>query len=78
MISITVLGKVEKEKVTYRKGARVNDLIVVTGDLGGAYLGLQLLKREKEIFIENPKIQPDLQGNDYVLQRQLFGDFTNP
>ncbi|SVD62090.1 uncharacterized protein METZ01_LOCUS414944, partial [marine metagenome] len=71
MISITVLGKVEKEKVTYRKGAKLNDLVVVTGDLGGAYLGLQLLKREKEIFIENPKIQPDLQGNDYVLQRQL-------
>ena len=71
MISITVLGKVEKEKVTYRKGAKLNDLVVVTGDLGGAYLGLQLLKREKEIFIENPKIQPDLQGNDYVLQKQL-------
>jgi|TARA_B100000959_G_scaffold228808_1_gene244258 thiamine-monophosphate kinase len=71
MISITVLGEVEKEKITYRSGAKVNDLLVCTGDLGGSYLGLQLLKREKEIFIENPKMQPDLAGNEYVIQRQL-------
>ena len=71
MISITVLGEVEKEKITYRSGAKVNDLLVCTGDLGSSYLGLQLLKREKEIFIENPKMQPDLAGNEYVIQKQL-------
>ena len=71
MISITVLGEVEKKKITYRSGAKVNDLVVCTGDLGGAYLGLQLLKREKEMFVNNPTIQPDLKGNDYALKRQL-------
>ncbi len=71
MISITALGEVEKDKVTYRAGAKVNDLVVCTGDLGAAYLGLQLLNREKGIFKENPTIQPDLSGNDYVLERQL-------
>ena len=71
MISVTVLGEVEKDKITYRSGAKVNDLVVCTGDLGSAYLGLQILNREKEIFKENPTIQPDLTGNDYVLRRQL-------
>jgi len=71
MISITVLGEIEKEKITYRSGAKVNDLVVCTGDLGAAYLGLQLLKRENEMFKDNPTIQPDLTGNDYVLGRQL-------
>ena len=71
MISVTVLGKVEKDKITYRSGAKVNDLVVCTGDLGAAYLGLQILNREKEMFKENPTIQPDLTGNDYVLRRQL-------
>jgi len=71
MISIGILGEVQKDKITYRSGAKKNDLIVVTGDLGGAYLGLQILKREKGIFLENPTIQPDLSGHDYVLQRQL-------
>lgn len=71
MISVTILGEVEKEKITYRSGAKVNDLVICTGDLGAAYLGLQLLNRENTIFKENPKIQPDLSGNDYVLKRQL-------
>ena len=71
MISITVLGEVEKNKISYRSGAKVNDLLIATGDLGAAYLGLQLLKREKELFVGNPTIQPDLTGNDYVLARQL-------
>ena len=71
MISVTVLGEVEKEKVTYRSGAKVNDLVVCTGDLGAAYLGLQLLNRENEMFKDNPKMQPDLGGNDYALRRQL-------
>jgi len=71
MISVTVLGEVEKESIVYRSGAKVNDLVVCTGDLGAAYLGLQLLNREKEMFKENPTMQPDLTGNDYVLRRQL-------
>ena len=71
MISVTVLGDVEKDKITYRSGAKANDLVVCTGDLGAAYLGLQILNREKEMFKENPTIQPDLTGNDYVLRRQL-------
>ena len=71
MISITVLGEVAKENIVYRSGAQVNDLVVCTGDLGAAYLGLQLLNRENEMFKDNPKMQPDLTGNDYVLKRQL-------
>ena len=71
LISVTILGEVEKNKITYRSGANINDLVVCTGDLGAAYLGLQLLNRENEMFKDNPKIQPDLSGNDYVLRRQL-------
>jgi thiamine-monophosphate kinase len=71
MISVTVLGEVAKENIVYRSGAQVNDLVVCTGDLGAAYLGLQLLNRENTMFKENPKMQPDLSGNDYVLRRQL-------
>ena len=71
VISVTVIGEAKEEKISYRCGAKVNDLLVVTGDLGAAYLGLQILKREKDIFLANPGVQPDLQGNDYSLQRQL-------
>jgi thiamine-monophosphate kinase len=71
VISVTAIGEVEKEKIVYRNGAKEKDLIVVTGDLGGAYMGLQILEREKAVFLENPKIQPDLEGNDYILERQL-------
>lgn len=71
MISITAIGSVDKDKITYRSGAKENDLICVSGDLGGAYMGLQLLEREKKIFEENSKIQPDLSGYDYILERQL-------
>ncbi|MAJ90094.1 MAG: thiamine-phosphate kinase [Flavobacteriales bacterium] len=71
MLSISILGEVEKDIITYRGGAKINDLVVCTGDLGAAYLGLQLLNRENMIFKDNPKIQPDLSGNDYVLKRQL-------
>ena len=70
-ISVTAMGEVEEGKVVTRAGAKENDLLVVTGDLGGAYMGLQLLEREKSVFAENPEIQPDLDGNDYVLERQL-------
>ena len=71
IISVSVIGEIQEEKICYRKGAKVHDLLVCTGDLGAAYLGLQILKREKEIFLENPGVQPDLQGNDYALERQL-------
>ncbi|MFM6935630.1 MAG: thiamine-phosphate kinase [Flavobacteriales bacterium] len=71
MISITAIGRVKKEDVVYRSGAKEFDLLVVSGDLGGAYMGLQLLEREKDVFKSNPSIQPDLDGHDYIMQRQL-------
>ena len=71
MISVTAIGQGEKKKLVYRNGAKENDLLVVTGDLGGAYMGLQILEREKEVYKANSKIQPDLDGNDYILERQL-------
>jgi thiamine-monophosphate kinase len=71
VISITVVGKVGKDKVAYRSGANVHDVLCVTGDLGGAYLGLQMLEREKQVFVSNPTVQPELAGKDYILQRQL-------
>jgi thiamine-monophosphate kinase len=70
-ISVTAIGKAKKSDVVYRSGAKENDLLVVSGDLGGAYMGLQLLEREKEVFKANPNMQPDLDGNDYLLERQL-------
>ena len=70
-INISVLGEVKKDKVVYRKGAKEKDLLVVSGDLGSAYLGLQVLSREKKVFQANPNMQPDLQGKDYILERQL-------
>jgi len=71
VISVTSIGSVASDRVVYRNGAREGDLICVSGDLGGAYVGLQLLEREKAIFLENPKIQPDLEGKDYIVERQL-------
>jgi len=71
VISGTVIGECDKDKVVYRSGAKENDLLCVTGDLGGAYLGLLILEREKQIFTENPEIQPDLQGQDYIIGRQI-------
>ena len=71
ILSITALGYQKPEKIVYRKGAQPNDLLCVTGDLGGAYLGLQLLEREKRVFLENPNMQPDLDGYDYIVGRQL-------
>lgn len=70
-ITITVFGDVEKDRVVYRSGAKDKDLIVVSGDLGGAYMGLQVLEREKAVFQGTPGVQPDLEGNDYILERQL-------
>ncbi len=71
VISVTAIGEVEKEKVVYRNTAREGDLLCVSGDLGGAYLGLQLLEREKQIFLENSEIQPDLENQQYLIGRQL-------
>lgn len=70
-ISITCIGEGEKDKVVYRNGAKANDLICVSGDLGSAYMGLQLLEREKVVFAANSEAQPDFEGKDYILQRQL-------
>ena len=58
IISITAIGNVAKEDVAYRSGAQENDLVCVSGDLGGAYIGLQILEREKEVWKENPDVQP--------------------
>lgn len=71
ILSVSVFGKVNKDKIVYRNTARPTDLLCVTGDLGGAYMGLQLLEREKQVFIANPNMQPELEGKDYVIQRQL-------
>lgn len=71
IISVTSIGYVDNEKIVYRSGAKEGDLVCVSGDLGGAYVGLQLLEREKKIFLENPNIQPDLEGKDYIVERQL-------
>lgn len=71
IISVTAIGEVAPDKYVTRAGAKVNDLVCVSGDLGAAYLGLQLLEREKKIFLENPAVQPDLQGQKYVVGRIL-------
>lgn len=71
IISVSVLGKALKTDVAYRSGAKVGDVICVTGDLGGAYMGLQLLEREKQVFLDNPDAEPQFEDKDYLIQRQL-------
>ena len=71
LISVTAIGKVEKEDVVLRSGAKETDLIVVSGDLGAAYLGLQVLEREKQVFNVDPNNQPDLDSYTYLIERQL-------
>ncbi len=71
VISITALGEVSQETVVYRNGAKKGDIICVTGDLGAAYLGLQILEREKQIYLEHPGIQPELEKSQYLIERQL-------
>jgi len=71
IISITALGWAMPEKITYRNGANPNDLLVLTGDIGAAYLGLQVLEREKQVFQANPNNQPDLSDYTYLIERQL-------
>jgi thiamine-monophosphate kinase len=70
-LSITVIGQAKDDAICYRKGASANDLLCVSGDLGSAYMGLLLLEREKAVYKANPAMQPDLDGYDYVLERQL-------
>ncbi len=71
VISVTAVGQVEKDKVVYRSGARPNDILCVTGDLGAAYVGLQIMEREKQVYLANPDMQPQFEGKDYLLGRQL-------
>jgi thiamine-monophosphate kinase len=70
-ISITALGEVEKKDIIYRNTAGKGDLVCVSGNLGAAYMGLLVLEREKQAFKADPNLQPDLEGNDYILSRQL-------
>ncbi|MEN8798144.1 MAG: thiamine-phosphate kinase [Flavobacteriaceae bacterium] len=71
LISITAIGAAKKDKIVKRRGAKPNDLLVVTGDLGGAYMGLQVLERENEVYKVNPQNQPDLATYSYLVERQL-------
>lgn len=70
-ISVTAIGTAKKEKITYRSGAKPGDILCISGDLGAAYLGLQILEREKQLYLSNPGIQPDLEQQKYLLERQL-------
>ncbi len=70
-LSITIIGEADKEKIVYRNTAKEDDMIFVSGDLGAAYAGLLLLEREKQVFKADPNMQPDLEGYDYILSRQL-------
>jgi thiamine-monophosphate kinase len=71
VISISVLGRVQKDRITYRSGASPNDILCVTGDLGAAFTGLQILEREKQVFISDPGMQPSLEKYEYLVSRQL-------
>lgn len=71
VISVTAIGEANDKSIVYRNGAKEGNLICVTGDLGAAYLGLQILEREKRLFLEDPEIQPDLDEQKYLVGRQL-------
>ena len=71
IISVTAIGEAEASDLVYRNGAQPNDLVVLTGDIGGAYMGLQILEREKAVFQVNPNSQPDIEMYSYILERQL-------
>jgi thiamine-monophosphate kinase len=77
VISVTAIGSAKKDELVYRNGAAENDLICVTGDLGGAYMGLQILEREKRIFLEDPNVQPDIQQYEYIVGKQLKPECPN-
>ncbi len=71
LISVTAIGEANEENIVYRNGAKANDLLVLTGDIGAAYMGLQVLEREKEVFKVNPNSNPDLSMYSYIVERQL-------
>ena len=71
LLSVTAVGRAKKEDIVYRSGAEEENLICVTGDLGSAYMGLQLLEREKQVYLQDPNMQPEFEGHDYILERQL-------
>ncbi|MEI6694488.1 MAG: thiamine-phosphate kinase [Bacteroidota bacterium] len=71
LISMSIIGEAAGEDIAYRSGAKEGNLLCVSGNLGAAYMGLLLLEREKEVYKANPSAQPELEGNDYILQRQL-------
>ncbi len=71
ILSVTAIGEANEDEIVYRNGAKENDLLVVTGDLGSAYMGLQVLEREKQVFQVNPNNQPDLDAYTYLIERQL-------
>ncbi|MBK7267966.1 MAG: hypothetical protein IPI07_00095 [Flavobacteriales bacterium] len=70
VIAVTAIGAARSEDIVYRNGAKDNELLVVSGDLGGAFMGLQILEREKAVYADSGA-QPDLEGHDYILERQL-------
>lgn len=76
-ISVTAIGEANEDELVYRSGAKPGDLVCVSGDLGGAYMGLQLLERENEVFKVNPNQQPQFDGYDYILARQLKPEARN-
>lgn len=71
IISITAIGEADADEIVYRNGAKPTDLLVITGDIGAAYMGLQVLEREKQVFQVNPNSQPDLDAYSYLIERQL-------
>ena len=71
VISITAMGFVDKDKIAYRNGAKPNDILCVTGDLGAAYFGLQTLEREKQVYLANPNMQPELTEKEYLVGKLL-------
>ncbi len=74
ILSVSILGRATKKKIAYRSGARVNEIVCVTGDLGGAFMGLQVLERERQVYLTNPEMQPDLEKYEYIVGRQLKPD----
>ncbi|HKK79540.1 MAG TPA: thiamine-phosphate kinase, partial [Phaeodactylibacter sp.] len=71
IISVTAVGQAEPDKIVRRSTAQVGDLICITGNVGAAYLGLQILEREKQVYLSNPDTQPELEEHDYLIERQL-------
>jgi len=71
IISVTAIGEVNESGAIMRDGAKENDLVCVSGDLGGAFMGLLLMEREKKVYLENPEIQPELAGHEYIMQRLM-------